>query len=58
MKFLTFLLLFITFRPSVDLSIIFIVVLYHFMSILNWITFKRSAYVFRNDIDCINNGKI
>lgn len=47
MKFLTFLILFITFRPNIDFLIVFVVVLYHFMSILNWLTFKRSAYVIK-----------
>jgi hypothetical protein len=58
MKFLTFLILFITFRPNIDFLIVFVVVLYHFMSILNWLTFKRSAYVSIVYIDRIINGKI
>jgi hypothetical protein len=45
MKFVTFLLLFLTFRPTIDLSKIIVVVVYHCMSILNMLSFKRSAYV-------------
>jgi hypothetical protein len=45
MKFITFLLLFLTFRPTIDISKIIVVVLYHCMSILNMLSFKRSAYV-------------
>lgn len=45
MKFVTFLLLFLTFRPTIDLSKIIVVVIYHCMSILNMLSFKRSAYV-------------
>lgn len=53
MKFITFLLLFLTFRPTIDISKIFVVVLYHFMSILNWLSFKRSAYVRETiNLDC------
>lgn len=49
MKFITFLLLFLTFRPTIDISKIFVVVVYHFMSILNFITFKRSAYLISSE---------
>jgi hypothetical protein len=58
MKFLTFLILFITFRPNIDFLIVFVVVLYHFMSILNWLTFKRSAYVIKYKIDSLIDGKV
>jgi len=45
MKFITFLLLFLTFRPTIDLSKLLVVIIYHLMSILNLLSFKRSAYV-------------
>ena len=45
MKFITFLLLFLTFRPTIDISKIIVVVTYHCISILNMPSFKRSAYV-------------
>jgi hypothetical protein len=45
MKFITFLLLFLTFRPTIDISKIIVVVVYHCMAILNMLAFKRSAYV-------------
>ena len=48
MKFITFLLLFLTFRPTIDISKIIVVVVYHCMAILNMLTFKRSAYVRNN----------
>ena len=45
MKFITFLLLFMNFRPTIDISIIMVVLIYHCMSVLNILTFKSSAYV-------------
>jgi hypothetical protein len=48
MKFVTFLLLFMTFRPNIDISKIVVVIIYHCMAILNMLTIKRSAYVNRN----------
>lgn len=60
MKFITFLLLFLTFRPTIDISKILVVVVYHCMSILNMLSFKRSAYVkyYINPIDCIVRREI
>ena len=50
MKFITFLLLFLTFRPTIDISKMAVVAVYHCMSILNMLTFKRSAYVSKVNI--------
>ena len=55
LKFYNLLVLFITFRPSVDIKKIFFIALYFFMAFITGIAYKRGAYI--ASINEINKSK-